>query len=379
MTIVTYIFWFSFLLLFYIYAGYPLLMALRARLFPRPVKSGDFCGRCTVVIAAYNEANRLEAKIRSLLDQTASDRIDAILIGSDGSTDATADVVRAFSDSRIKVVSFLERRGKPSVLNDLMRDVTSEITVLTDARQRLDVRAIEYLLTSFSDPSIGVVSGELIFEDEHQTSTTAKGMGAYWHYEKMIRKNESAGGSVPGATGALYAVRTKFVQPIPQETLLDDVAIPMMAMGGNFRCIFEERALVYDIPSQDIAKESIRKRRTIAGVAQLVQLYPSWICPGGHPLWFEFLSHKVLRLTSPIALVALIISNAFLLDGYIYIILMTGQICMYAAALTGWISERFGFKNRWLGIPMMFVALNMYILQALHDVWRGTYSVAWKK
>ena len=49
-------------------------------------------------------------------------------------------------------------------------------------------------------------------------------------------------------------------------------------------------------------QEAIRKRRTIAGAAQLIRLFPEWLSPTRNPLWFEYVSHKLLRLLAPLSL-----------------------------------------------------------------------------
>ena len=113
------------------------------------------------------------------------------------------------------------------------------------------------MLANFADPAVGVVSGELVFRADSEGSTAAQGIGAYWRYEKSIRKAEARFRSIPGATGALYAIRKELFQPIPESTLLDDVVIPMQAVAEGCRCVFEQRAVAWDTPSQSLGRESI--------------------------------------------------------------------------------------------------------------------------
>ena len=202
-------------------------------------------------------------------------------------------------------------------------------------------------------------------------------MDTYWRYEKWIRNAEGRVHSVPGATGALYAIRRSLFKPIPPETILDDVAIPMQAVVTGMRCIFEQGARVYDKPSSTAGQESVRKRRTIAGVAQLIGLYPEWLLPWKNPIWLAFLSHKVLRLLSPIFMLNLLIINVMLHSVSLYQLVGIGQIFFYGAAIGGWVANRKGLRSRILGIPLMFVALNISTLYALWDAIRGRYRVVW--
>lgn len=380
MTVVAeFIFWAALAGLAYIYAGYPLLSAALARLRPRPVAKGAFRGSVSVLISVHNEAGRLAAKLRSLLDAEDGERIVDILVGSDGSTDDVAAAVASVGDARIRLFPFAERRGKPAVLNELMPHVRGQVVVMTDARQPVAPGAIRALLANFADPRVGVVSGELVFRTAESDSTTARGVDAYWRYEKMIRKSESVWGSVPGATGALYAIRRELLAPIPPDTLLDDVAIPMRAVQQGFRCVFEAGAAVYDLPVQDPARESARKRRTIAGNGQLVQQNPSLLLPWRNPAWLAFLSHKLLRLLSPVLVLAVLAANIALLDRCPYPVLLAIQAAFYAAVAAGWISQRLGFPIGVLGVPFLFAALNCTTALALLDVVRRRYEVRWSR
>lgn len=371
------IFWFGAAGLFYVYLGYPIVVWLAARLRPKAVAKAPFGGSFSVVISAFNEAGALPRKIASLLSAEDADRIAEIVVGSDGSTDGTADVVRGQGDPRVRVMEFPGRRGKPSVLNDLVPRCVTDVVVLTDARQEIHSGALRALLANFGDPAVGVVSGELVFRGG-DGSATARGLGAYWRYEKFIRRHEAVSGSVPGATGALYAIRKQAFSPIPADCILDDVAIPMLVMSRGYRCVFEADAVVYDRPSQTPAQESLRKRRTIAGNAQLAGLFPRWCVPGGHPAWFRFLSHKVLRLASPFLLLAVLASTLLMPPAGLWVWIMLAQVLFYGCAMAGWLAQRGKVRLGLLSIPFVFVSLNWVTLAAWLDAVRGRYRVAWR-
>jgi cellulose synthase/poly-beta-1,6-N-acetylglucosamine synthase-like glycosyltransferase len=373
------LFWGSLLALIYCYAGYPLLAIARARIAPRPVVRGPFTGTCTILMAARNEAANLPAKLASLRAQTRADAVIEILIGSDGSTDETVATVQADPDPRVRVHAFPGRRGKPSVLNDLMREARGDVVVLCDARQTLDPNALERLLAPLADPAVGVVSGELILVDEHGTPAS-RGMGVYWRYEKAIRRAESDLWAVPGATGALYAIRRELLHPIHPNTLCDDVAIPMQAVARGARCLFESGALVFDRPSTSAAQEATRKRRTIAGTIQLLRLYPRWLLPGGHPIGFAYFSHKVLRLFSPFLLMGLAVGTCMAPPGAWWAIAAGwGQALLYATALSGWWGGRAGVRVPGTGVALMFCALNLTTLLAWWDAAHGRFHAAWQQ
>lgn len=373
------LFWISIIMLGYVYAGYPILILGLSKLFPKKINQSTFDGKISVVIVVYNEAARLKAKLDSIFACDRSDQIIEVLIGSDGSDDDTSKVLEEYSDKRVRLIHFSDRRGKPSVLNDVVTQTTGDVVLLTDARQAIDKPAIGMLVDNFSDENIGVVSGELVLRAAGSESTAAAGIGAYWKYEKMIRNAEGRFQSVPGATGAFYAIRRELFKAIPSETLLDDVVIPMQAVTQGKRCIFESGAFAFDEPSQSTKQESIRKRRTIAGNAQLVLLNPQWLLPWKNPIWIQFLSHKLGRLICPLFLILAFITNVLLLQNPIYQIMFGLQILFYSAAVLGWLLQKFGKKSKVLGLFLMFVSLNTTTVFALWDAARGRFRATWKR
>lgn len=373
------LFWIAVVGVLYTYAGYPLLMALLAGLVRRSPRKGPVSATFSVVMAAHNEAERLICKVRSLQQARATEHLMEILIGSDGSADQPAAAVAALGDPRVRVVEFPERRGKPAVLNDLLAQARGEIVVMMDARQAVDPEVFAQLLPNFADPRVGVVSGELVFRTPSETTATAEGMDAYWRYEKFLRRSEARFRSVPGATGAIYALRRSLFQPIPPETLLDDVAIPMQAMRQGYRCVFESGAVVYDDPSQQLDQESTRKRRTLAGNAQLVVLFPWLINPFCNPIWFEFVSHKLLRLLVPYFMLAALLANLALLGSPLYNLLAAGQLAFYLAAAAGYMAARHGRRGGLLAVPYLFVSLNVVAVLALGDVLGRRTRVQWSR
>jgi biofilm PGA synthesis N-glycosyltransferase PgaC len=373
------LFWLSAVGVVYLFAGFPVLAMLLSRLFPFTPQRGRNEAPISVVVVGYNEAARWKAKLDTILASSIAPQIAEILIGSDGSDDKTADVIAAYSDSRVRLVAYAERRGKPAVLNDLVPQCQSEIVVLMDARQELDPQAIEKLASCLCDPRVGVVSGELVFRTDGAATSAAEGIGFYWKYEKAIRKAESRFRSVPGATGALYAIRKSLFRPIPPQTLLDDVVIPMQAVEQGYRCLLEPGAIAYDRPSSETRQESVRKRRTIAGAAQLILNQPRWLVPWRNPIWWEFVSHKIGRLVSPLLLATCLIANLVLLSVPLYQVLLAVQVAFYAMALAGYVCQRAGIRSRLAGACLMFVALNTVTVAALWDALRGRFRATWQR
>jgi poly-beta-1,6-N-acetyl-D-glucosamine synthase len=352
------IFWSGVGIVGYTYAGYLCWLWVRGRLRPRPVKRGCFQPQVSVVMVVRNEESVLERKLANLsqLDYPA-DRLEIVII-SDGSTDGTDEILRAWSekDARLRVLFSSERRGKASGLNDAMAVLAGEIVVFADARQEIEPEAVRLLVENFADPAVGCASGQLMLGDR-SSGETARGMGLYWRIEKRIRELEALSGSGVGATGALYAVRRSLLVPLPSGTILDDVYVPMNVARQGGRVVFESRARAWDVPDLGAPREFSRKVRTLNGNYQLLQLAP-WLLKGENPIRFEFISHKLLRLVVPFALVAILVASLFL-SGPLYRAALVLQVLFYglsALAMTRVISR--GPLARAAQAASTFVILN---------------------
>ena len=378
------LFWISALSLIYIYVGYPALLYLLVRAknsAPSKAVSGEELSApaCSVVISSFNDANSLKAKIESVLAQEPTQCVLEVLVASDGSTDQTKKMLESFEDERVRPYIFEQRRGKLSALNTMIPEAKADLIVLTDSRQPLEPHSIPSMLARFADEQVGVVSGNLVFRSVGESGSAGEGMNVYWRYEKFIRNLEGQLASVPGATGAFYAIRKDLFKPVPSKLLLDDVAIPMQAVFQKKRCVFEPEAVAYDTPSSSAEKESVRKRRTLAGNIQLLRLYPKLLIPGVNPIWFQYMSHKVGRLFSPFILIICFLSCLALLDFSLYWFFLALQVVFYIAALVGYILQEFGRRSRVAGAALMFVALNVSTLLAWGDALRGRFEVTWDR
>lgn len=338
------LFWVSVGITAYVYVGYPLLLAAWARVGTRPVRLRPEDGSrhwpgVSVVVAAHNEAHRLPARIRNLLQQDYPGELELIVV-SDGSTDDTAAVLRAWRD-RIRFIE-LPRGGKPRALNAGVAQASFDILVFADARQRFALDAVRRLAVCFEDAEVGGVTGELILESgSDDASSIGQGVGLYWNYEKWMRRLEARVDSTLGATGAIYALRRSLWRPLPAETLLDDVLAPMRAVLAGSRVVFEDRALAFDRPERDSEAESRRKTRTLAGNYQILWLEPRLLVPGLNRVWLQYVSHKVGRLLVPWCLGGAFISSVALAgESWIYTVACILQVAFYGLAATGAWLER---------------------------------------
>lgn len=354
------IFWFSLLLIAYANLGYPVLLWILCRLRDTRVSGCDFEGEwpmLSVVMVAHNEAERISAKLRNLLECDYPGELEVIVV-CDGCDDATADVSRRLGGERVRTIES-DRCGKAEGLNQGVAAAKGTIVVFADVRQMFEQDAIRQLAIPFADPGIVGVTGSL--EIKAATDGPGKGIDVYWKLEKFIRLAEARMDSCIGCTGAIYALRTGSYLTLPADTLLDDVVVPMRAMLAGGRILFEPAARAYDPQALTTANERRRKTRTLAGNFQMLFRYPGWLLPLRNRLWWQLVSHKYLRLAVPLLLLVCFASNAALAaSGLIYSIGFAAQLVLYSFALAGSV---FGFSRfKVFSVPGGFLYLQFLCL-----------------
>ncbi|MCS6951839.1 MAG: glycosyltransferase family 2 protein [Bryobacterales bacterium] len=345
--------------LIYVVLLYPLLLALLARWFPKPVVRRWEPRTVTVIIAARNAERWIRRKLESVLASDYPRELLDVLVVSDGSTDRTEEIVRSFADRGVRLL-VVPSGGKPAALNAAFPHARGELLLLTDVRQILEPDCLKRLVCVMADPTVGAVSGNLIIRpgaSEEERST-----GLYWRYETWIRRNLSRVDSLLGATGPIYLVRRDLVQPIPPDQLLDDVYLPLSIHLKGYRLVLEEDAVAYDEPTT-VASEFRRKVRTQAGVLQLLWTFPG-LFGRANRMRFHFVSLKLGRLALPYLLAALLISALAMPAPWRWM-LAGPQLAAYGIALADFVVPR-GWRLKRLTAPARaFGALVLAALFAL--------------
>lgn len=362
------VFWLSLFGLAYALVGYPFVIGLLNRIGGKndssegnPAEAED--SMISFLLVAADEEDRIEARLRNLDSCRCLFRREIVLV-CDGSTDATAERARSLDlGIPLHVVERTERRGKPSGLNAAVEVAAGDLLVFADARQRFDEEAVEKLVDALlSEADAAAVSGNL--EIEPSADGAGAGMDAYWRLEKWIRNEEAKWDSVIGCTGAIYAMWKDDYREIPEDTLIDDVFVPMQALVRKRRILFEPQAKAYDPQALDPVHESRRKTRTLAGNYQLFFRYPAWLLPWKNRCWWQLISHKYARLAGPWLLIACLISSVFLAasSSFFQAVVVTQGAC-YLLAAAGFLFP--GVKLPLLTIPSGFLFLQWQSVRAL--------------
>ena len=367
------IFWLSIASALYVYAGFPLVLLVLSKLFPSPVHKAQIEPRVSMLVAAYNEGAVIEAKIRNALALDYPAERFELVIASDGSKDATVEIARRFEgDRRVRVVAHPLNRGKLAVLNDGVRDIQSEIVVFSDAASMLLPDAIRKLVQNFADARVGAVSG-IYGVKASATADVGKQEDFYWKYETFLKEQESNLHSILGCHGSLYAIRRELYPYPEQGTINDDYVIPVRILQKGYRVVYETGAVSTE-EAHEMDGFQRRVRIMTGNFQQLRELAALAAPPRPLPLFF-FLSHKAGRLVVPLAIVAALVSNLFLLDRPFYVATALLQAVFYALVLVGAAGH---FRQKLLRLPYYFCMINAAAFLGMYYALFGRRRLAWK-
>jgi cellulose synthase/poly-beta-1,6-N-acetylglucosamine synthase-like glycosyltransferase len=377
MTIV--VFWICIGLIAYTYGGFALLLAVRARLCPRPYRASDITPRVSLVIAAHNEAASIGGKLQNALSLDYPPQQFEVIVASDGSTDGTDVIVRRFADRGVRLLS-LPRRGKAAALNAAVAASTGEVLVFSDANSMYDAGAIRALARPLADPQVGGVAGDQRYLPAADQLAADEGERCYWNYDRSLKRWQSAAGHVTSSTGAIYAIRRELFTTVP-EGVCDDFAVSTAVIAQGYRLVFATDAIAYEPPAKSADAEFARKVRIITrglrGVIDQRVLF--------NPFRYGFfslqvLTHKLLRRLMAIPLLALLLLSPWLWTaGPLYRLAVAGQTAVYSCAVLGWLLKdtRLG---RWklFTLPLFFVLVNLASLFAVVNLVCGRRIVTWQ-
>jgi biofilm PGA synthesis N-glycosyltransferase PgaC len=372
------LFWGGLLGLLHTYIFYPLSLLVFARKSPPPPDEPAEWPKLSIFIPAYNEEIHIGAKIENCLSLDYPAEKLEILIGSDCSTDRTAEIVKGYADSRVRFFEMERRTGKVGVLNRLAREATGDIFLFTDANAFFGTAAARKLVRHFADPSVGGVSGrhDMI---PAEGSKEMRGEDLYRRYEILLKTLESNLGGSCGAFGGLYAVRREQFTPFPSDGQHDDIVQLLHTVEQRKRVVFEPTAVISEETESSIRKEFRRRARFGMGNFQTLAKMGHMIHPRYGATSYIFLSHKVLRWLSPFLLLGILLGSVLLQQMLFYRVVLWIQILMYALAAVGGTLSRLGFHVPGVTLIYHFVILNLAFLVSFVSWLRGGREVIWER
>lgn len=373
-----FIFWASLALILYTYIGFPLFVLLRGFIADRTYYKGDITPSISIVIAAYNEADAIGAKLENLLSLDYPKKQMEIIVASDGSQDETNAIVKRYTKQGVKLLP-LPRQGKAAALNAAVTLASSDILVFSDANSMFDSQALRNLVQPFADASVGGVAGNQRYLANVGSGPAGEGEKSYWRFDRRLKEAQSRAGNVISATGAIYAIRKKLFISVP-EGVTDDFVTSTRVIAQGRRLVFAADAVAYEPVADEGGREFARKVRVITRGLWAVVFMRQLLNPMRFGFYaLQLFSHKVLRRLVVFPLIVLLMANLFLWpESFFYKLTLLGQVGFYGLALIGLLlaDTKWG-RSKLLSLPYYFCLVNGACLLAALNVLRGHRIVRW--
>jgi cellulose synthase/poly-beta-1,6-N-acetylglucosamine synthase-like glycosyltransferase len=327
--------WLSASALFYSFLGYGLVLLALAGMAPaRPEPPSWAPRRVDFLIAAYNEEAVIADKLANTLALDSGGADVHVVLVSDGSTDATAEIGRSFESRGVTVLTS-GRIGKAAALALGLERCTGEVVVFSDANAMLSDRALTAMLRHFAYPAVGGVCGRIgVAPAKGRKGGLGFAEGLFWRYDQALKRAESRLGGAVSAQGSVYAMRRELVRA-PTAGFADDFVISVEAVRAGKRLVFEPGAGAAEVVAETAKSEMSRRIRSAELSWRSMMQFADLMNPlrYGWYAW-QLISHKLVRRLNPLFLVLLFLSSAVLAtEDWRYALVFVGQVAFYGLAL----------------------------------------------
>ncbi|MCC7576441.1 MAG: glycosyltransferase [Methanomethylovorans sp.] len=227
----------------------------------------------TLIIPMYNEEKVIREKIENtaLLDYP-KDKLEVILLddySKDSSEKVSKDAISKTS-LKAKVVKNEGGKGKARGLNWIFSQISSEITVITDADALLKEDSLSLIVKNFATPKIGGATGKIVIVSD-RTRLSKSHEDSYRSYFDVWRQGESRISSVSVCNGPLMSFRTELLHKIKIDpnAYADDSDMLYKIIRLGYRVVYDKNALVYERVPLTMKGRTIQKMKRINGLRKV--------------------------------------------------------------------------------------------------------------
>lgn len=376
------IFWLTILLLFHAYILYPVSLWIFTWFQSKPeTGKPNSYSSISIIISAYNEEKVIAQRINNIKNLNYDFNKLELIIGSDCSFDKTNEILNQKSQehSWVRALIFSTRRGKATVLNDLVQLAKNEILVFTDANTKFDENALTKLVSRFSDKTVGGVCGRLELEEPADHFEKSNREKLYWKYETHLKNLEGNFGILIAANGGIYAIRKQLFVKFPDhEAITDDLYQTFSVLAQGFNFIYSYDAVAKEDVSKKMITEFRRKVRFAATNFQTIKFFSGLLFQKKVLLSYALWSHKVIRWFVPVILILLFFANGLLINyNEYYRFIFFIQVGFYLSAIVGYILNKLKFSLSIFSIIYYYVLTNLALLIGLFKFLSKKHSYTW--
>lgn len=289
----------------YCFVLYPIVLVLLRVLFNTKNKNEKivFLQKFSFVLPAFNEEKHILDKLRNLKELSSNLPVE-ILVGDDGSTDQTYQLINNFKlnhpELNLKIYKSEKNNGKWAMLKKLIQESTGDILVMSDISGFLPKNILNRADEILMNDEVAAYSPTYRFSPNTQKKSWEK---VYWPFERMLKHLEHLFYSTCGAHGAGYFVKKSLLPNLDsleidgQPPINDDFLIPSMA------AVLHHKKIVYDLHTSVLENDSIisdrveyqRRLRIARGNFRMGEFLWNQKKQMDAKLFFVIFSHKILR------------------------------------------------------------------------------------
>jgi cellulose synthase/poly-beta-1,6-N-acetylglucosamine synthase-like glycosyltransferase len=369
------LFMFSIFAIVHSYIGYPLSLLLIIRIFgERPIQKKWCTPFVSIIIAAYNEENRINEKIENTLELDYPAGKMQIIIVSDASTDSTIKIVSNYQSKGVKLIEILERQGKEAAQKKALEFAQGDIIIFSDVSTALTKNSVREMVANFSDPFVGCVSSE---DKISESVGRSSGELLYIEYEMKLRRIECKANTLVGLSGSFFGIRRNLCHKLTFDFDSDFNSL-LVCIENGMRGVNEPKAIGYYLDCRNSKQQFQRRVRTVVrGLHCFFKNYKLLNIFKYRLFSYQFLCHKLLRWCVPVFLLLTFVANSMLLSNRLYILLFVLQFEFYCMALLGCLFPKAG-STPVLKVPKFIVISNFAILLAWIKFTKGEKMTIWQ-
>ena len=377
------LFWTSVFLIFHSYVLYPLILAFLARNKKENTlvyEANEELPFVSIIMACHNEEMVLVEKIRSLYYTLYPLNKFEVLVGSDASTDGTNRICKVYSGNYegFQFYPFKERKGKPSIVNQLIAKAKGDIVIITDANVLFQIKTIFELVKHFKNKKIGLVDTVMMHTGLNKSGISFQ-ENAYISQEVKSKQREgNIWGTMMGPFGGCYAVREEDFPSLPKNFLVDDFYVNMKILDKGLKTVNSSTAWVTEDVSNNLSDEFKRKIRIATGNFQNLKKFFFLLFQRKKGLAFSFISHKIIRWFGPFFFLTAFTSNFLLINTLPYKILFFLQLFILSLSLSDIIFKKLNLHIVFLRFITHFIGMNIALFIGFFTFLFGVNSGIWE-